>query len=78
MEGKTDGWTGEPIMQPPRGRPHNKSSAFFVTVRAGTAYRHLFCQRYVFFSFFNVYGPHYSCTPRCALNHKLFIVLNAW
>jgi len=51
MEGKTDGWTGEPIMQPPRGRPHNKSSAFFVTVRAGTAYRHLFCQRYVFFRF---------------------------
>ena len=37
-----------------------------------------FFAKYMFFSFFNVYGPHYSCTPSCALNHKLFIVLNAW
>ena len=49
-----------------------KTSVFFVTVRAGTAYRHLFLPKICFFSFFNVYGPHYSCTPSCALNHKLF------
>jgi len=47
-----------------------KTSVFFVTVRAGTAYRHLFLPKICFFSFFNVYGPHYSCTPSCALNHK--------